>query len=419
VGDRQKSAKDQSMRHDGIPDALRIRQSPRDPAFYANPYPFYQTLHTAGGMVFWEDYGFWCFADHARVSALLRDRRFGRQILHVMTREALGWPEPKAHCAAFDALERHSLLSLEPPDHTRLRLLVNRAFVSRAIDRMKPAMMELCHGLIDAFGEGPVDLIAAYATPIPVMMIADLIGIGRDHAPDLLAWSHAMVAMYQFGRDEAIEHKAAEASLAFDAFLRTMIALRRKAPTDDLISHLIAAEEQGGRLSEDEMVSTLVLLLNAGHEATVHTIGNGVHAVLAHGLDTQAFAGPDAALAIEEVLRFDPPLHLFTRHALTDVTIDGIEIRQGEEIGLMLGAANHDPAVFSEPHVMRLDRQAAMHTSFGGGIHFCIGAPLARLELDVALNVLFTRKPALKLIEPAQFRDVFHFRGIERLMIDG
>jgi cytochrome P450 len=408
------------MASDTVPKRLQFRQSPREPAFFSDPYPAYAPIHAAGGMVFWEDYGIWCFADHARVSALLRDRRFGRQILHLMPRSELGWPEPKPHTAAFDALERHSLLSLEPPDHTRLRTLVNRAFVSRAIDRLRPAIEQLCHDLIDNFGTGPADLIEAYATPIPVLIIADLIGIPRSHARELLDWSHAMVAMYQFSRDEAVEHKAAAASAAFDAFLRGIIAERRTAPRDDLVTRLIEAEEQGGRLSEDEMVSTLVLLLNAGHEATVHSIGNGVSAILAQDAPRAAFSDPELLpLAVEEVLRFDTPLHLFTRHALEDVEIGGVSLRKGQEIGLMLGAANRDPAAYSDPGALRLDRSGAMHVSFGGGIHFCIGAPLARLELEIALRILFERKPKLQLSAQPVFRDAYHFRGLERLMVSG
>ncbi len=397
---------------------ITLSQDPREPAFYADPYPFYARVHAAGGRFVWREFGFRCYANHADVSALLRDRRFGRQILHVMTREELGWPEPPAHLQRFEAVERYSLLSLEPPDHTRLRTLVNRAFVSRAIERLEPAIERLCHELIDGFGRGPVDLISAYGEVIPVTVIADLIGVPRDRCPDLLAWSHAMVRMYQFGRTEALERAADDASAAFDEALRALIAERRRQPADDLVSHLIAAESAEGRLTEDEMVSTLILLLNAGHEATVHVIGNGVLALLAHGADLSAFTDQERAdAAVEEVLRFDTPLHMFTRHALEDVQLHGETIRRGEEIGLLLGAANRDPTVYSNPGSLRLDRREAMHVSFGGGIHFCIGAPLARLEIAIALKVLFQRLPDLTLAEPPRFKDVYHFRGVERLMV--
>ena len=199
---------------------------------------------------FWEQYGFWCFAGHAEVSALLRDRRFGRQILHVTSRESLGWPEPPAHLEPFDAIERHSLLELEPPEHTRLRALVNRAFLSRQVERLAPRIADLANDLIDAFeARGEADLIGEFATPIPVAVIAELIGVPREMAPRLLDWSHRMVAMYQFGVTREVEDAAAAAAREFAAFLREIVAARRSDPRDDLVSQLIAAEADGARLS--------------------------------------------------------------------------------------------------------------------------------------------------------------------------
>jgi unspecific monooxygenase len=399
-------------------EGLLIRQDPRDRAFYEDPYPVYARMHARGGLAFWEDYGFWCAADHARVSALLRDRRFGRQILHVMSRDALGWPEPAAHLAPFHALERHSLLELEPPDHTRLRALVNRAFVSRAIERLRPGLEALAAERAEALaGDRPADLVETFATPIPLLTICDLVGAPREEAGDFLAWSHAMVGMYQFGVTRETEDRAAEAAAAFSDRLRRLIAARRRQPGEDLLSALIAAGDGEARLSEDELVSTVVLLLNAGHEATVHAIANGVLAVLEHGADRTAFLREaDAPAAVEEVLRFDAPLHMFTRYALEDVDLGPARIRRGEVIGLLLGAANRDPAVYRDPASFRLDRQEPMHVAFGGGIHFCVGAPLARMELAIGLKALFRRWPRLKLAEPPRRRDAYHFRGVERLM---
>src|SRR5208337_4798636 len=254
---------------------------------------------------FWEDYGFWCFAAHADVSALLRDRRFGRQILHVMCRAELGWPEPKAHLAPFEALERHSILEMEPPEHTRLRNLVNRAFVSRQVEKLGPRIAALAHERIDAFEpRGAADLIEDFASPIPVAVIADLLGVPRGLGPRMLDWSHRMVAMYQFGVTRAVEESAAEASREFADFI------------DDLISQLLIAENDGGKLSEDELVTTSILLLNAGHEATVHAIGNGIKAMLERGVDPRAAFADDKSRAttVEELLRLDPPLHLFARY---------------------------------------------------------------------------------------------------------
>ena len=224
------------------PQSRRLKLDPRDPAFFADPYPAYARLHAAPGPMFWEDYGFWCLYGHAAVSAALRDRRLGRQILHVASRAELGWPERPAHLADFDALERHSLLELEPPEHTRLRALVNRAFVSRQVERLAPRIAERAGRLIDGFAErGEGDLLEDFATPIPVAVIAELIGVDVADAPQLLDWSHKMVAMYQFAPTRAAEDEAARASREFAAYVRGLIGERRQRPGEDLLSQLIAA----------------------------------------------------------------------------------------------------------------------------------------------------------------------------------
>ena len=327
---------------------------PRSPAFYENPYAFYDALHAGEPAFLWTDYGHWCFAGFDAVNALLRDRRFGREILHVMTREELGWPPPKAHTAAFDLTEKHSLLSLEPPAHTRLRTLVNRAFVSRHVEALRPRIAELANGLIDGFAaNGAVELIKAFAAPIPAMVIAELIGLPAEMAPQLLDWSNRMVRMYMYGVTHQTELDANQASVDFMDYLRRVIAERRDAPKQDLLTHMLTADPSDGqKLSEDEVVSTAILLLNAGHEATVHTTGNAVKTILESGLDPHTlFATPEqTAATVEECLRYDAPLHMFTRYALQDVTLDnGMSLKKGEVIGLMLGAANRDPRKFRTP----------------------------------------------------------------------
>ena len=398
----------------------RVRLDPRDPAFFGDPYPAYAAIRVAAPAFFWEDYGLWCFASHRDVSALLRDKRFGRQILHVMTREALGWPAAKAHLAAFDAVERYSILELEPPEHTRLRGLVNRAFVSRRIETLGPRIAALAHEQIDTFErQGSADLIAGFAAPIPVAVIADLIGVPREMGPQMLDWSHRMVAMYQFGVTRALEESAAEAARAFAGFMRAHARARRSDLRDDLISELLHAESEGGRLSEDELVTTCILLLNAGHEATVHAIGNGVKAMLEHHVDAEsAFAGEASrAATVEEMLRLDAPLHLFARYALEDVEFAGVRFKKGEKIGLLLGAANRDPDRFPRPDAFDAGRDPNPHLAFGAGIHFCVGAPLARLEMATALPILFARLPGLRLVETPQYRDAYHFHGLEALRV--
>jgi cytochrome P450 len=397
------------MRFD--PAARRLNLDPRDPEVFADPYAAYARLHEAPGPVFWEDYGFWCLYGLSAVSALLRDKRFGRQILHVAARADLGWPERPAHLADFDAIERHSLLELEPPEHTRLRGLVNRAFVSRQIDRLAPRIAEMAEGLIDRLEPG-ADLIERFATPIPVGVIAELIGAPVEDSALWLDWSHKMVAMYQFAPTRADEDAAAEASREFSAYMRALVARRRRSLGDDLLSRLIVAESEEGRLSEDELVTTVILLLNAGHEATVHALGNGAKTLIEAGA---RFDGSEAA--VEELLRFDAPLHMFTRYALRDVEIEGVALRKGERIGLMLGAANRDPAAFAEPGRLDLSRAPNPHVAFGAGIHFCVGAPLARLEMRVALQALFRRLPGLRLAEAARYRDAYHFHGLTALRV--
>jgi cytochrome P450 len=299
--------------------------------------------------------------------------------------------------------------------------LINRAFVSRQVERLAPRIKKLAHELIDGFeAKGSVELIEAFATPIPVIVIAELLGVPTDMAPQLLDWSHKMVAMYQFGHSRAAEDEAVKATQEFVAYLTAYIAERRKTPADDLISHLISAEAEGMKLTEDELISTCILVLNAGHEATVHSLGNGVKAILEEGIDARAALSDEAGgeRLVEEVLRFDAPLHLFTRYVLEDLEWNGLWLKKGDEIGLMLGAANRDPARFNDPDRLDPTRDPNPQQSFGGGIHFCVGAPLARLEMRVALNVLFERLPRLRLAQKPVYRDVYHFHGLERLDLE-
>jgi cytochrome P450 len=386
---------------------------PVEPGFYNNPYPAYHAIRREVPVFKWEQYGHWCFARHEDVNALLRDRRFGRQILHVASREELGWPETPAHLKPFHDFESHSLLELEPPVHTRLRGLINRSFLSRQVERLRPAITSLATGLIDRIEEmGEAELLASFATPIPVIVICDLLGVPSSMAQQLLAWSHDMVAMYQARRDRVIEDKAVRATMEFSAFMRDYITRRRQEPKDDLLSELIKAEEQGSKLTEDELVTTAILLLNAGHEATVHAIGNAIKCLLEHDIRDGIDEGH-----VEETLRYDAPLHLFTRYALEDLDYAGVRLKKGESVGLMLGAANRDPARFPEPDVFIPARDPNPQVSFGAGIHFCIGAPLARLEMQVALPLLFERLPRLALAEPPRYRNAYHFHGLERLKV--
>ncbi|MBD3663008.1 cytochrome P450 [Sulfitobacter sp. TSTF-M16] len=387
----------------------RLSQSLTDPAFVQNPYQVYADARRRGPVLYWDDMGMLAAFDAATVNALLRDRRLGREPVN---------PRPYGpHMADWIALETHSMLELEPPRHTRLRGLVLRAFTSRRIGALAPDITEICQDLIDAFPDTPFDLIPAYCTQLPVRIIARLLGVPEEIWPDLLRWSRDMVAMYQTGRTHAVEAAANTAAAEFTTFLRDYVKKRRHDPRDDLITELIAAEEAGEKLSTDELISTCILLLNAGHEATVHSLGNAVKCLLEHETSPQVLEPDQIAATVEELLRYDPPLHVFTRFAYADIELDGATLKRGEEIALVLGAAGRDPAIWDTPDTFDPLRPAKPHAAFGGGLHFCVGAPLARLELQLALPALFSALPDMRMHAPPQYADTYHFHKLDRLMI--
>lgn len=309
------------------------------------------------------------------------------------------------------------MLELEPPRHTRLRGLVLRAFTNRRIRALAPEIEALCHELADGIPEQEFDLLLAYAQRVPVIVIARLLGVPETMSDQLLAWSNAMVAVYQARRTRDVEIAAASAAADFATFMRGYVEERRTRPADDLITHLIAAEEAGEKLTTDELITTCILLLNAGHEATVHTIGNGVKALLEAGSPREALTTDNIAGTVEEILRFDPPLHLFTRHVYEDLELFGHRFRRGDMIGCLLGAANRDPAIWVEPARFDPFRPVQTNVSFGAGIHFCVGAPLARLELQIALPVLFERFPELRIAGQPAYADLYHFHGLLALPV--
>jgi len=394
-----------------------VSLSPRDAGFVQDPYPFYAEWRASSPVFHWKELGHWCFAAYEDVNALLRDRRFGRQILHLATREELGWPETPEHLAPFYKFEEHSLLEIEPPVHTRLRGFINPSFLPRQIERLRPDVERLANELIDRFaGQKSTNLITSFAEPVPVMVIARFLGVPDDMAPQILDWSHDMVAMYQARRDRAAEDRAVAATIAFSAYMRGLLAERRSAPADDFLSQLLTArDDDGTTLTDDELVTTAILLLNAGHEATVHSLGNGVQSLLRHGKAASFLADP--VRCSEEMLRFDTPLHMFKRYALEDLEYRGLKLRRGDQVGLLLASANRDEAKFPSASDFLPARTPNQHVSFGAGIHFCVGAPLARLEMQTALRVLFERLPDLQLEGTARYRDTWHFHALESLPV--
>lgn len=389
----------------------KFHQSPTDPHFVQNPYPFYDAARATGDLIWWEDYEMPAAVTHSAVNALLKDRRFGREIPAELAK-----PGPE-HLAPFLQVEATSLLDAEPPRHTRLRALVLRAFTSRAITAMEDDIATLCHELIDKFPDSDFDLLRAYCEQIPVIVIARLLGVPETMAPQLLQWSHDMVAMYQASRTRDTEDRAAKASQEFIDFLRGYVDARRDDPRDDLITRLIAAEEDGEKLSTDELIGTCILLLNAGHEATVHSLGNGVKTLLETKTDLSCLATGGIDRTVEEILRFDPPLHIFTRYAYETVDVYGHTFNRGDQVSLVLGAANRDSATWAEPNRFDPTRPIATNTAFGGGLHFCVGAPLARLEMKIALPILFERCPNLHITTPPQYGNTYHFHGLTALMV--
>ncbi len=387
-----------------------ISQDPTADSFVQDPYTFYDRARSKAGAIFhWSEYDLPCALSYAAVWAILRDRRFGREIPAGQQR-----PRP-AHQAEFWAVEDHSMLELEPPRHTRLRGLVLRAFTSRRIAALGPELSALSHRLIDDIDGDEFDLLPTFAQKLPVIVIARLLGVPEDRADDLLAWSNAMVGMYQARRSTEDEIAAADAAAAFSAFLADYITFRRDKPADDLITHLIAAEEDGSRLTTEELISTCILLLNAGHEATVHTLGNGVKSLLESNQAAAALAPDRVEATVEEILRQDPPLHMFKRWAYEDIEIGRHTIPQGGQIACLLGAANRDPSRWDEPARFDPGRPVQTNVSFGAGVHFCIGAPLARLELQQSLPILFARCPGLRIADTPRYANLYHFHGLQAL----
>jgi cytochrome P450 len=362
-----------------------LRQSPTDPDFVQDPYPFYERARGLGDIVLWEDYELPVATTYDAVNTILRHRKLGREV-PAETRA----PVPP-HLAAFYVIDDHSMLEREGEDHRRLRTLVLRAFTSRSLQSMAPTISQLTDDCIDRFPDGPFDLLPALAQELPV---------------------------YQARRSREIEDAAARAASEFAEFIRDYVALRRRKPASDLITDLIAAEENGGRLSTDELIATCILLLNAGHEATVHTLGNSVRQLLKTGTARDALRPAFVSATVEELLRYDPPLHLFTRYVYEPVELFGHDFRRGDRIGCLLASANRDTKVWPDAQVFDPTRPEVTNMSLGAGVHFCIGAPLARLEMQIALPLLFARCPGLRLAEEPRYANLYHFHGLERLMVE-
>jgi cytochrome P450 len=378
-----------------------------DPAVVANPYPAFAALRAAAPVAWHDGLGLWVATSHAACSQVLRKRSLGRIFRP---------RQPESVWETFNWLHADSILDSEPPKHTRLRRLVQSAFSRGHVSRLAPRIEELAAGLLDDCAEhlaadGSFDVIADIAEPLPVLVIAELLGWPEPDRHLLRPWSQAIVKMYEVHRTPEQEAAAIAASAEFAAYVESLAAQRVSGDSDDLLSDLVAVRDGSDRLSTHELVATAVLLLNAGHEASVNGFGNGLASLVESGAQPGA---PEPL--VEEMLRHDSPLHLFERTATRDVTVGDVTVREGQKIAALLGAANRDPAVFDAPDEFRPGRDPNPHLAFGAGIHFCIGAPLARLELQTSVAALLDRFGTLEVVD-AQRRPTFVLRGFERLAV--
>jgi unspecific monooxygenase len=399
---------------------LDLGFDPSDPAFIANPYPVYERLRDDHPILWNPATSQWLISRHADVNRLLRDRGLGRTYLHQASHAEMGRPEPPAWHAPFHELNDAGMLDLEPPDHTRLRRLVLKAFTPRTVEAMRPRIQAIVNGLLDALaGAGEIDLIADYVEPLPVTVIAELLGIPEADRHHLRPWSRDICLMYELEPPEASARKAVQASIEFGDYLRGLLAERRDRPGDDLISALAAVVDDGDTLTEQELIATCVLLLNAGHEASVNGAGNGWWTLFRHPDALERMRAEPALLptAIEELLRFDTPLSLFERWVLSPVEIDGVTLDRGDEVAMLFGSANRDSRAFERADDLDLARDPNPYLSFGAGIHYCLGAPLAKLELGIAFETLLRRAPRLELVEAPRWKPTFVLRGLESLRV--
>ncbi len=392
--------------------------APDDLGFIAHPYGVYERLRDEAPVHYHAETDHWLVSRYQDVDSLLRDRRFGRTYLHKTTHKDMGrLPEPAAH-EPFYRLIRSGILDMEPPDHTRVRRLVAKAFTPRMVGSLREPIQRMTDGLIDAV-EGVFDLISSIAEPLPVAVIAELLGVPESDRPLLRPWSADICGMYELNPTEDAAQIAVKASEEFSAYLRSLAAERRARPREDLISAMASVIDDGERLTEDELVGTCVLLLNAGHEATVNVTGNGWWTLFRNPSALARLRSEPSLIpsAVEELMRWDTPLQMFERWVLEDFQIHGVTVPRGAELGLLFGSANRDPSVFENPDALDITREPNPHLTFGAGIHFCLGAPLARLELTTSFATVLKRLPRLELVEEPSWKPSYIIRGLESLLV--
>jgi cytochrome P450 len=402
--------------------AETLSLDPSDPGFLEDPYPTLNRLREAAQVFYDAERARWFVTRHEDVRACLRDKSLGRNFRHVMAPEEIGVPPLDPRWQRFWDTERWSLLWLEPPDHTRIRKLVAAAFTPRAVEALREPSHELASELLEPLAAaGEMELLYDYAQPFSIAVICRMLGVPLDRHRDMLDWSHRMVKMYEFDVPLEAATAANRAAEEFRDYVVELIRDRRSHPQDDMVSALVEARVNGERLTEDEIVSTVIVLFNAGHEATVNTLGNGTLAFARHPAQWQRVVSGEvpASTAIEELIRFDPPLQLFERWVLTDdLAVGDVPIPRGAKISMLFGAANRDPRVFERPDEFDVGREnAGQHIGFGGGIHVCIGAPLARIELETSVDVLRRSWPDFHLTDEPRRTGAFVIWGLEGLRL--
>jgi len=391
-----------------------IQFNPMDPEFVADPYPTYHRLRTEDP-VHHSQLGFWVLTRYDDVVTALRDPRLAKEAIASFVAARFGAPVPAMGL---------SMLDRDPPDHTRLRGLVSKAFTPRVVEGLRPRIQQIVDALIDgAAARGSMDLIEEFAYPIPVIVICEMLGVPVEDHERFKGWSLDIARgldLIWLGPESEVGRRSIAARQALAEYFRGLIAQRRAAPRTDLLSGLIAAEEAGDKLNEVELLATCILLLIAGHETTVNLIGNGTLALLRHRDQLERLQREPGLIgsAIEELLRFDGPVQRTARIPSEDVTIGGHTIAKGEMVMPFIGAADRDPAQFRDPDRLDIRRTDNRHIAFGWGIHFCLGAPLARLEGQIAINTLVRRLPKISLAtDVPEYRQSLTLRGLKALPV--
>ena len=393
------------------------------PAVIADPYPTYALLREQAPVFYHEGWQMTFISRYEDVDWLLRDRRLGRQFSHVMSREEVGLPPIDSQLKPFQHMNDNMLMDKEPPEHTRLKALVQKAFTPRMVQSLRPRMEEIAGELIGRLlRRKEADLIETYAAPLSVTVIAELLGVPQADRHRLRPWSRDIVAMYEPGADAQDERarSAVQAVQEFSDYLKHLVQQKRRAPENDLLSALVAANEHGDQLTEDELIATSILILNAGHEATVNAVGNGILALTEHQQQLARLQQNSALVngAVEEILRYDTPLPLFRRWVLQEMTVHSVRLAKGAEVAFLLGSANRDEARFEHADDFDIERHDNPHLSFGLGVHYCLGAPLARAELQISLETILRRVQHLELaVERPERLNTLVFRGLKALPV--